>query len=322
MATELVKAQGSAIERLSFDAFEYFKAHLSDNTRRCYASAWKRFLCWCRLHCLDPLGCEPQHVALYATELAKSGRKVATVELAMAAIAKAWTLSGQQSPLHAQALKLVLQGIRRKHGKPPEQVAALTPSYLRETINAFPSSPLWTLRNARNRAILTLGFAGAFRRSELVGLDVDDLSFGDEGVKVLIKKSKTDQEGKGRFIGIPYGSVLETCPVRSLLAWVEKLHRASGPLFVSTSQNGALTCNRLSGQAVARMISTATKRAGFIYRFSGHSLRSGLVTAAVKAGKSIASIQAQTGHTSVNVLVQYARNESLFDDNAAAGIGL
>ena len=175
----------------------------------------------------------------------------------------------------------------------------------------------------RDRALLLAGFAGAFRRSELVGLDVSDLEFNSAGLIVNIRRSKTDQEGQGRKVGLPYGSTPVTCPVRALEAWLAVLGTDEGPLFRGINRHGHLAGRRLTAQSVALVIKRRAAQAGMETRdLAGHSLRAGLATAAAAAGVSERAIMAQTGHRSLATLRKYLREGSLFLENAAAKVGL
>jgi len=168
-----------------------------------------------------------------------------------------------------------------------------------------------------------VGFAGAFRRSELVGLDIGDLEFGRDGLVVTVRRSKTDQEGQGRRIGIPYGSHPETCPVRAAQYWGDVLDTASGPLFRRIDRHGHLGAGRLSDKAVALIIKRCARSAGLgSADLAGHSLRAGLATAAAAAGVSERAIMAQTGHRSLATVRKYIREGSLFLENAAGKVGL
>jgi integrase len=179
------------------------------------------------------------------------------------------------------------------------------------------------LLGTRDRALLLIGFAGAFRRSELVGLNVEDASFTGDGLVVTLPRSKTDQEGEGRKVGIPYGSNPATCPVRSLRAWIETAGITAGPLFRSVNRYGRVQPGRLSDKAVALIVKRYAQASGRDARtFSGHSLRVGLVTAAAMAGASERAIMNQTGHRSTVMVRRYIRDASLFRDNAAARAGL
>ena len=179
------------------------------------------------------------------------------------------------------------------------------------------------LLGIRDRALLLVGFAGAFRRSELVGLDIADLDFNHDGLTVTLRRSKTDQEGEGRKVGLPYGSNPSTCPVRSLQAWIEASAIEAGPVFRSVNRHGRLQPDRLSDKAVALVVKRRAEAAGLDpSRYAGHSLRAGLATAAANAGVSERAIMAQTGHRSVQMVRRYIRDGSLFRENAAAKVGL
>jgi integrase len=175
----------------------------------------------------------------------------------------------------------------------------------------------------RDRALVLLGFAGAFRRSELIGLRIDDCDFGKDGLTVTLRRSKTDQTGAGRKIGIPYGSNPETCPVRTLQSWIEQAGISERRLFRSVNRHGKVQAGGLSGIDVARVVKKLVGRAGLnAATYSGHSLRAGHATAATIAGASERSIQNQTGHKSVQMLRRYIRDGSLFRENSGAKLGL
>src|SRR5262249_23255270 len=173
-----------------------------------------------------------------------------------------------------------------------------------------------------DRALILLGFAGAFRRSELVGLTAEDCVFGKDGLTITLRRSKTDQTGGGRKIGIPFGSNPETCPVRNLQTWIDAAGIATGPLFLSISRYVKLQWS-LSGLDVARIVKKLARRAGLDpAKYSGHSLRAGHATSAAIAGASERSIMNQTGHRSVQMVRRYIRDGSLFRENSAGKLGL
>jgi integrase len=176
---------------------------------------------------------------------------------------------------------------------------------------------------ARDRALILLGFASAFRRSEIVGLDVEDCTFTKDGLTILLRRSKTDAVGAGRKIGIPYGSNPETCPIRVLQSWIELAGISTGPLFRSISRHGRVRPGRLSGIDVARVVKKLAERAGLDpVKYAGHSLRAGHATSAAIAGASERSIMQQTGHRSVQMVRRYIRDGSLFRDNSGGKLGL
>jgi integrase len=299
-------------------ARDFARASRSKNTRRAYASDWAHFSNWCERHHAQVLPASSTAVALYLAELAGEGFKVATIGRRLAAIAEAHKAAKQPSPRSEADVQAVVRGIRRKLGVAQKQARPLLPGELRGIVGKLPAGP----QGARDRALLLLGFAGAFRRSELAGLDVADLEFGEDGVTVTLRHSKTDQEGAGRKVGIPYGSEKGSCPVRAVKAWLVAAEKATGipligPLFRPIDRHGNVGVERLTDHAIWSVIKRAAGQG-----FSGHSLRAGLATAAAKAGKSAMAIQKQTGHKSLAMVARYVRDAELFSDNAASGIGL
>jgi len=174
-----------------------------------------------------------------------------------------------------------------------------------------------SIRDQRDRALLLIGFAGGLRRSELVGLNLADLEFVREGLIITLRRSKTDQEGRGRRIGIPHARG-RWCPVREMQAWIEVAEIEEGPLFRSLRKGGAISTDRLSGEAVSALIKRHVRVIGLEpAKFSGHSLRAGFVTSAARAGIATHLIRAQTGHASDATMSRYIREGSLFRGNAA-----
>jgi integrase len=212
-----------------------------------------------------------------------------------------------------------MKGIRRTKGTAPEQKTPTLTDDIRAMVNATDTGII----GVRDRAMLLLGFAGAFRRSELVGLDVEDCVFAKDGLTVTLPRSKTDQDGAGRKIGIPYGSNPETCPVRTLQAWLEITGINTGPLFRSINRHGQVRSGRLSGIDISRVVKKLAKRAGLNpARYAGHSLRAGHAASAAIAGATERSIMNQTGHRSVQMVRRYIRDGSLFRENSAGKLGL
>jgi integrase len=175
------------------------------------------------------------------------------------------------------------------------------------------------LKGLRDRALLLLGFAGAFRRSELVALNVEDLQFCDGGLRVTIRKSKTDQEGLGATIGIVSGST--ACPLDAMRAWIETARITEGPVFRPVNRKGKVSKHRLSARAVAELVKTYARRAGLnATKFSGHSLRAGFLTSAAARGASIFKMMDVSRHRSVETLRGYVRDAELFRDHAGDGL--
>ncbi len=242
-----------------------------------------------------------------------------SIQRRLNAIAEAHKAVGLESPTSAGMVRNTLKGIKRTMGTAPAQKAPTLTDDIRAMVDATDAG----LIGARDRAIVLLGFAGAFRRAELVGLDAEDCSFGKDGLTVTLRRSKTDQQGTGRKVGIPYGSNPETCPVRTIQAWIEQAGISAGPLFRSINRHGQVQTGRLSPIDVARVVKKLADRAGLdSAKYAGHSLRAGHATSAAIAGASERSIMNQTGHRSVQMVRRYIRDGSLFRENSAGKLGL
>jgi integrase len=297
---------------------EFIRASKAESTIRGYRADWRDFCGWCESHSLFPLPASPGTVASYIAECA--GRlKVGSVQRRINSITEAHKAVGLESPTHHPMVTNTMRGIRRTKGTAPAQKAPAVTDDIRAMVDATDAG----LIGVRDRALILLGFAGAFRRSELVGLDVEDCTFGKDGLTVTLRRSKTDQEGQGRKIGIPYGSNPETCRVRTVQAWLEIGGISGGPLFRSISRHGQVQPGRLSGIDIARVVKKLAERAGLdATKYAGHSLRAGHATAAAIAGASERSIMNQTGHRSVQMVRRYIRDGSLFRENSAGKLGL
>jgi integrase len=257
-------------------------------------------------------------VALYVTDLADT-HKPATITRRISAISQAHQIAGMDTPTGSAKVRLVMAGIRRTLGTAQEAKTPILVDDLRRMLAGLPGN----LLGVRDRVLLLIGFCGAFRRSELVALDAADIAVTREGLVVTIRRSKTDQEGEGRKIGIPYASHLETCPVRSFQEWLEKSGITEGPLFRPVNRFGGMASIRLSGAAVGEIVKRYAAAVGLdATEFAGHSLRSGLATSAAAAGASERSIMRQTGHRSEKMVRRYIKDGSLFRENAVATVGL
>jgi integrase len=235
------------------------------------------------------------------------------------AIAEAHKAAGLDSPTHAALVANTMKGIRRTLGTAPAQKAPTLTDDIRAMVDAVDAG----LIGARDRALILLGFAGAFRRSELIALDAGDCTFGKDGLTIALRRSKIDQEGQGRRIGIPYGANPDTCPVRNVQDWINRAGIVAGPLFRSINRHGQVQPGRLSGIDVARIVKKLADRAGLdSAKYAGHSLRAGHATTAAIAGASERSIMNQTGHRSVQMVRRYIRDGSLFRENSASKLGL
>lgn len=321
--TELVTRPNVTVslDTLAEQARRYALASKADNTWKAYRLDWDAFTDWCQRRGLDALPATPTTVALYLTEQAPH-LKVATLGRRLSSIAQAHKTAGHLTPTTAAEVQLTWDGIKRQAAKDGQTVRAVAPATI-GVIRAMVAELDGSLLAIRDRAVLLLGFAGAFRRSELVSLDVNDVELVDEGLRVTVRRSKTDQEGAGRTVGILYGAKLATCPVRAWQAWLGASAVTDGAAFRGINRHGQVSAKRLTDKAVALVVKRRAEAAGLDpEQFSGHSLRAGLATTSAAAGHSERTIMKQTGHTSLPTVRRYIRDGELFTDNATEGIGL
>jgi integrase len=307
------------LEDLADQTRAYVAATRAASTLRAYASDWADFLAWCAAHRLEALPASPEAVALYITQLAQT-RRVSTVQRRLAAISQTHQDAGHPTPTDDRLVRKTMSGIRRTHGTAPRRKAPTRTKLLREMVRDLPETP----EGARDRALLLVGFAGAFRRSELVALDRADIVFDPDGVRITIRASKTDQEQAGAIVGLPYGEHPETCPVRALRAWLGCLDDNRPALFRRISRWGTPCRSRLSAQSVALIVKRHATAVGQDPKvFAGHSLRAGMATSAAAGGATERDIMQQTRHRSVEMVRRYIREGELFHKgNAARFTGL
>lgn len=298
----------------------YIEEAKAAETRRGYTIDWKHFSGWCEKNGRQAMPASPETVALYLTDSAAAA-KVATLQRRLTSISQAHAARGfTDSPTKTALVRSVFQGIRREKGIAK---AGKTPALSQDIIRMVHALPADRLIGLRDRALLLVGFSGAFRRSELAALTVGDVEFHDRGMTIYIRKSKTDQEGAGQKVGIPHGAMEETCPVRALEQWMAKSGVTEGPLFRSVNRHGKAAGRGICSRTVADVVKRAVLKIGKDpTAFAGHSLRAGLATSAAMHGKSMTSIMKQTRHRSEAMVRVYIREGNLFRDNAAEGIGL
>ncbi|MCU4186609.1 tyrosine-type recombinase/integrase [Acidiferrimicrobium sp. IK] len=317
----VLHSRGSAVmtfEELVAGARRLAAASKAPATIRAYRADWRDFTGWCDRHGLQALPADPDTVALYLTDLA-AWAKASTIGRRLSAISQAHQTAELDSPTTSVRVRVTMAGIRRTIGTAQVGKDPVLMADLRKMVAKLGPS----LNGTRDRALLLVGFAGAFRRSELVALNVEDVTDGQDGLTILLRRSKTDQEGAGRKVGIPYGSDPATCPVRAYRAWLDAAGISEGPIFRPVDRHGHVRAVRLGDRAVAEVVKKACLAAGLEgARYAGHSLRSGLATSAAQAGASERSIMAQTGHKSLPMVRRYIRDGSLFRENAAAMVGL
>lgn len=308
-----------AIKALVQSTIVYMKASKADGTHAAYAKHWRLFESWCAQYGLVPLPASPEVVAMYAAARADNGWKVATIQLALSAI---WECHKKERAVSARGHEIVVEtmkGIRRKLGVAQAAKSPLRTADLRRLLGVTSTG----LIGARDRALLLLGFAGAFRRSELVALDVADLAFVREGLEITVRRSKTDQEGKGKVKAVAFGSDPSSCPVRLLQDWLELAALTEGAVFRPVDRHGNIGAKRLSDFAVATLIKRTAKKAGMATpKLSGHSLRAGFVTEAAENGAEYIDIMKVTGQEELSTVFKYDRRRKLWEKPASAKLGL
>jgi len=319
-ATALRTVSDKGLASLGRQAQEFAAAAKAGNTLRAYQADWRDFREWCEAHQLTPLPAVPETVALYLTDRAAT-LKTSSLTRRLTTINRAHQAAGLPSPAAMQnaVVSEVWKGIKRKKGTAQRgKKPFLTPD-LRLIVSELPQD----LRGTRDRALLLAGFAGGFRRSELAALRVEDLETTPDGLIVRLGRSKTDQEGQGRAVALPYGSDPSTCPVRTLRDWMDQAGITAGPAFRAIDRFGRVSDKALHADSVAYLVKRAAGRAGLeTMQYAGHSLRAGLATQAAMNGASELAIMKQTGHRSLATVRKYIREGSLFRDNAATKLGL
>jgi integrase len=289
----------------------------ADNTRRAYKSDWSDFVRWCETVGRPSIPAAAETVEMYLAWLVELGRKVSTIGRRVSAIAAMHEAAGRRSPISA-SVREVLAGARRELGVAPHGRAALT---VEDLLAIRGTLDLGSAIGIRDWAILVFGFAAGLRRSELVGLDRDDVRFVRQCVIVRLRRSKTDQEGVGREFGVFRGRRRSTCPVAALEAWMVKRGGWRGPLFVRAGRRGALTQTRLDAGWVLRVVKHCVGAIGLdASEYGAHSLRAGCATAAGEKRVPDYEIMQRTGHRSVAMVAKYVRPATLFVSDPLAGV--
>ncbi len=290
---------------------KYVEASRAQSSLKAYASDFRHFLSWG-----GDVPCGPELVARYIAEHGEA-LAPASLERRLASISVAHAAKGLPSPTKSELVRSVLKGIRRTQGTAQKQAKPLMRDDLFAMLDAMTgSSP----KDLRDRSLLLLGFAGGFRRSELVALDVEDFEQVRQGMVINLRKSKSDQEGQGRKIGVPLGRTRH-CPVKALEMWLQAAGISGGPIYRPVGKGGHIASPRLSGKAICHILRQRIAEAGMDPSgYSGHSLRSGFATSAAMAGVSSWKIRQQTGHASDAMLSRYVRDGQMFEGNAAGSL--
>lgn len=292
----------------------YLEASTAPATRKAYQSDWRIFAAWCRANAQTDLPATPETVALFLTSQAQTGTAPATLVRRLAAIRYAHEAANAETATTSKLVAATLKGIKRASSQPKQPKAPATADRLAAMIAAIPAD---TLSGKRDRAILALGFAGAFRRSELAALTVADLEATAEGLRVTIRQSKTDQEKLGQIIAIPNG--LKIQPVKALGDWLDAAGIEAGPLFRPISKGGQVKASALSDKSISNLVKACAERAGFDpEQFAGHSLRAGFLTSAAEHGATVFKMAEVSRHKSLETLRVYVRSAELFKDHSGS----
>lgn len=298
------------LDELVNDARAFVDASASENTRRAYAADWRTFSTWCAEHNLVALPAEVSTLVLYITHLAKQGRKVTTIERAKTAIGVAHeTAKVKDNPTHATEVKRVMKGIRRTLSVARTKKTPIRRAALKAMIEKANDG---SLRGLRDAALLAIGFAGAFRRSELVAIKVEHLDHQPEGLIITIPKSKTNQEGEEERVAIKHKGTIDL-----LYAWLNAAGIEEGFVFRPVMRDAVAMTKGLTAEFAADIVKKYAEACGFDPKlFAGHSLRRGFATQAIRDGKPAKDVMKQTRHKSHRVFEGYVEEGSIFQNNA------
>ena len=291
------------VKSLELETLKNLKSSKASNTLRAYKADYKDFVLFCTKHGFKSMPSEPKIVSLYLTHLSQTS-KFSTLKRRLASISVIHKLSGHYIDTKHPMITENLMGIKRVKGSYQKAKKPILISDLKLIIHVIDKDKN-EKRRLKNRALILIGFAGGFRRSELVAIDYEDIDFVNEGVKIFVKRSKTDQSGEGMTKGIPYFSNSDCCPVISLKNWIKKSEIKSGKIFNMSDKGVALTIKKYT--AIAGLDSN---------KYSGHSLRSGFATSTAELGAEERSIMAMTGHKTTQMVRRYIQEANLFKNNA------
>ena len=305
------------IKALQEETLLNLQSSKSNNTVRAYKSDFNDFGIFCAQNGFNSLPSEPKIVTLYLTHLSTKDCKMSTLKRRLVSIGVVHKLKGHYLDTKHPSIIENIMGIKRRKGSIQKGKKPILISNLKNLINVIDQQDKEEIKKSRDRTIILIGFSGGFRRNEIVSLDCDDLDFVPEGLKVNIKRSKTDQFGEGFTKALPYLDSSQYCPVVSLKKWMEISKINSGPVFRRFVKGSKLSENRLTDQTVALLIKEYVNLTGIDSKnYSGHSLRSGFATSAAESGAEERSIMAMTGHKSTEMVRRYIKDANLFKNNA------
>ena len=304
------------VKKLHDETLENLKSSKANNTLRAYKSDFKDFGAFCVKHGFSSMPTEPKVVSLYLTHLSANS-KISTLRRRLVSIGVVHKLKGHYLDTKHPVIIENLMGIKRKKGSIQIGKKPILINHLKQIINVIDQQKIEKIKKIRNRTLILIGFGGGFRRTELISIDHEDIDLVEEGVKITLRRSKTDQFGEGLVKGLPYFTNEKYCPVTSLKNWLNISKIKTGPIFRRFTKGSILTSHRLTDQSVVLIIKDCLKLAGIENtNFSGHSLRSGFATVAAESGADERSIMAMTGHKTTQMVRRYIREANIFKNNA------
>jgi len=305
------------IKALQEETILNLKSSKAVNTVRAYKSDFSDFGLFCAKNGFKSLPSEPKIVSLYLTHLSTRDVKMSTLKRRLVSIGVIHKLKGYYLDTKHPSIIENIMGIKRRKGSIQKGKKPILINALKMIINVIDQQIKEEIKRLRDRTIILIGFSGGFRRNEIVSLDYDDLDFVSEGLKISLRRSKTDQFGEGFTKALPYFDSSQYCPVVSLKKWIEISQITTGPLFRRFSKGSKLSNSRLTDQTVALLIKEYLNLAGIDSKnYSGHSLRSGFATSAAESGVEERNIMAMTGHKSTEMVRRYIKEANLFKNNA------
>ena len=305
------------IKALQEETLLNLQSSKANNTVRAYKSDFNDFGLFCSQNGFKSLPSEPKIVSLYLTHLSTKDAKMSTLKRRLVSIGVIHKLKGHYLDTKHPAIIENIMGIKRRKGSIQKAKKPILINSLKLIIDAIDQQNKQEIKKFRDRSIILIGFSGGFRRNEIVSLDIDDLDFVPEGLKINIKRSKTDQFGEGFTKALPYFDSSQYCPVVSLKNWLDISKITSGPVFRRFVKGSKLSENRLTDQTVALLIKEYLDLAGIDSKhYSGHSLRSGFATSAAESGADERNIMTMTGHKSAEMVRRYIKEANLFKNNA------
>jgi len=305
------------LKTLQDETLKNLKSSKAINTVRAYKSDFKDFGLFCVKNGFKNLPTDPKIVSLYLTYLSSKNVKISTIKRRLVSIGVIHKTKGYYLDTKHPVIIENLMGIKRRKGVNQKGKKPILINELKQIIDVINKENAPEIKKMRNKTLLLIGFAGGFRRNELISLNIEDIEFVFEGVKITLNKSKTDQFGEGFVKAIPHFQNSLYCPVTCLKRWINFSKIETGALFTRFSKGSKITNLRLTDQSVALIIKEYLLKAGIDNKnYSGHSLRSGFATSAAEAGAEERSIMAITGHKSTEMVRRYIKEANLFNNNA------